>query len=262
MPPKPMPPNAKQLEANLKRGAKAREEAKRQNAKRVSSVRDFKPTKFMKFDAQPKPSMQKAGQNVNFSRYAKELMAEKGWLGNGYKNNKTSYKIPPLASANFKNTVTNVIRKKHARNHPQAPTLNDDSMFVQIALRNIEKKLEKLHAINHPKPNRSSPPADRPKPPARAVNGAVIPRPKQLRTLKKMLEQRKGAKKPSSSARCQPVDARPVVKAVRPPGSPPAPCNSFPATSARCFKRRFHPFPEYRCVCEGPSPKKRAVKAK
>jgi hypothetical protein len=259
MPPKPTNDQKAKLAANLKLGRERREKA--MNAARESSVRKFKETKFMKFDAPPKPSMQKAGQNVNFSRYANELLAEKGWLGNGHKNNKTSYKIPPLASANFKNTVTNVVRRKHARNHPQAPTLNDDSMFVQIALRNIEKKLEKLHAINNSKPNRSSPPADRPKPTARAVNGAVIPRLKKLQT-QRLLEQRKGVKKPSSSARCQPVGARPVAKAVRPPGRPPAPCNTFPATSARCFKRRFHPFPEYRCVCEGPSPKKRAVKAK
>jgi hypothetical protein len=47
----------------------------------------------------------------------------------------------------------------------------------------------------------------------------------------------------------------------RPVGRPPAPCDRFSATSARCFDRQMHPYLPYRCECVGnaPAPKARTA---
>jgi hypothetical protein len=47
----------------------------------------------------------------------------------------------------------------------------------------------------------------------------------------------------------------------RPVGRPPAPCDRFSATSARCFDRQMHPYLPYRCECVGNAPAPKARKA-
>ena len=253
----PLPPMTNQqrqkLAANL---AKGRAERLKQTVN--NPVRLSKP-KYIQFSPVTKSTSQSKQTNVNFNKYAKELIAEKGWLANGYKNNKTSYKLPSIASADFKNKVSKVVQMKYNRNHPTTKVkLNQDSLFIKKALSSIEGKLKQLKQNSNTKPKSNTPP----KPPARVVDGRVLPKPAKL--TKQIIKQRKEAIKAKN--RCMPVKV--VAKAssssgsTRPAGRPPAPCDTFPPTSRRCFERRTHPYPPYRCVCEGPSPKKRAPKSK
>ena len=248
----PIPPMTNQqrqkLAANLERGR-----AERLKQKVNSSMRS-KP-KYIQFSQIKKPAAKSTQANVNFNKYANELMAEKGWLANGHKN----YKLPPISSADFKNKVAEVVQMKYDRNHPTSKVkLNQDSLFIKKALSSIEGKLKQLKQNSTSKPKSNTPP----KPPARVVDGRVLPKP--AKRTQQLLKKRKEAIK--ATARCMPVKVAAKSSSSsgsnRPAGRPPAPCDTFPPTSRRCFERRNHPYPPYRCVCEGPSPKKRASKSK
>jgi hypothetical protein len=164
-----------QLARDIKRGAELRA---KQRAQQPTNDRLKAQTKFLKFNKTiTKKTNTLPARNTNFNKYANEMLIEKGWLKDGWRNVNGKIhtnRIPNINHPNFTNKILEIVRNKHRRNKKEDKAyieLNKNSIFIQSALTKIKSKLVDLKRVSteQRKVNNSPPPYVPP-----ATNGGGI----------------------------------------------------------------------------------------